>query len=120
MHGWSGVYVCTSTCPPFSPRPARPATWASSWNVRSALRKSGRCSPTSAFTTPTSVTFGKSSPLAIIWVPSRMWMRPARKASSTRRWLPGRVIVSESIRWQTCPGNRSSISAWSFSVPRPW
>src|SRR6266487_2203659 len=34
MHGWSGVNVCTSTCPPFSPRPARPATCASNWNVR--------------------------------------------------------------------------------------
>ena len=55
-----------------SPRPVRPATWATSWNVRSAARKSGRCSATSASTTPTSVTLGKSSPLAIICVPSRI------------------------------------------------
>ena len=33
----------------------------------------------SAFTTPTSVTFGKSSPLAIICVPSRIRCRPSRK-----------------------------------------
>src|SRR5947208_1843099 len=101
MHGWSGVNVCTRTFPPLSPRPARPATCASNWNVRSALRKSGRCMPTSAFTTPTSVTFGKSSPLAIICVPSRMWISPRRKAPSTLAWLPGRRIVSLSMRRMT-------------------
>ena len=36
--------------------PARPATWVSNWKVRSAARKSGRPSATSAPTTPTSVT----------------------------------------------------------------
>ena len=94
MLGCSGVNVWISTRPPRSPRPVRPATWASSWNVRSAARKSGRCRPTSALTTPTSVTFGKSSPFAIICVPSRMWISPSRNASSTRWWLPGRDIVS--------------------------
>ena len=39
---WVGCRVCTSTRPPFGPRPARPATWASSWKVRSAARKSGQ------------------------------------------------------------------------------
>ena len=34
--------------PAISPRPARPATCVSSWNVRSAARKSARPSPTSA------------------------------------------------------------------------
>ena len=87
--GWSGVNVCTITRPPRGPRPARPATCDRSWNVRSAERKSGTCSPTSALTTPTSVTLGKSSPLAIICVPIRMWISPSRNAASTRPWLPG-------------------------------
>src|SRR5512133_821676 len=47
-------------------------TWDSSWNVRSALRKSGMFRLASAFTTPTRVTPGKSCPLAIIWVPIRI------------------------------------------------
>ena len=54
-----------------SARPARPATWVRSWNVRSAARKSGRPSPTSASMTPTRVTRGKSWPLAIICVPDQ-------------------------------------------------
>ena len=74
----------------------------------------------SAFTTPTSVTLGKSSPLAIICVPRRMCVVPSRNESSTRRWLPGLLIVSESIRWTTLSGNFSSISACNFSVPNPW
>ncbi len=57
--------------------PARPTTCVSNWNVRSAARKSARPRPTSADTTPTSVTDGKSCPFAIICVPTRMSMSPA-------------------------------------------
>ena len=39
-------------------------------------RKSGRCKAVSALITPTSVTFGKSSPLAIICVPSKISNSP--------------------------------------------
>ena len=46
-----------------SPRPARPATCVSNWNVRSADRKSARPRPTSAEITPTSVHVGKIVPL---------------------------------------------------------
>ena len=59
------------------------------------------CRPTSALTTPTSVTLGKSSPLAIICVPSRMWISPLRNAARTRAWLPGRRMVSLSMRRTT-------------------
>ena len=53
--------------------------------MRSAARKSGRLSPTSASITPTSVTPGKSSPLAIIWVPSRMSTSCRRHARGCAR-----------------------------------
>ena len=55
--------VWMSTRPPLGPRPARPATWLSSWKQRSDARKSGRLIPTSASITPTSVTFAKVEPL---------------------------------------------------------
>ena len=60
----------------------------------------------SALTTPTSVTLGKSSPLAIICVPSRICTSPALKAASTCSWLPGVRIVSESIRRADVVGER--------------
>ena len=50
----SGLNVCSITRPPCSPRPVRPATWATSWKVRSLARKSGKWSAVSALTTPTS------------------------------------------------------------------
>jgi hypothetical protein len=49
-----------------------------------------------------------------------MWIRPLRNAASTRAWLPGRFIVSLSMRRTVKLGKRSSISVCSFSVPRPW
>ena len=73
----------------------------------------------SALITPTSVTFGKSSPLAIICVPSRMRTSPSRNASSAASWLPGSCIVSVSIRKQRRSGNRALTSASSRCVPRP-
>ena len=36
--GASGDNVCTSTRPPFGPRPVRPATCVTNWKVRSAAR----------------------------------------------------------------------------------
>ena len=44
----------------------------SNWKTRSLARKSGICSARSALMTPTQVTRGKWSPLAIICVPTRM------------------------------------------------
>jgi len=38
----AGASVCTSTRPPASPRPARPASCVTSANVRSSARKSGK------------------------------------------------------------------------------
>ena len=83
--GLNGVKDCTKTSPSTSPRPARPATWVSSWKVRSPARKSGRCRPRSALMMPTSVTLGKCRPLAIICVPTRMSILPVRKAPSVSR-----------------------------------
>ena len=71
------------TRPGAASRPARPATWVSNWKVRSAARKSGRCRPTSATTTPTSRTPGKSCPLATIWVPTTMSMLLSWRPRST-------------------------------------
>ena len=45
-------------------RPARPVTWVSNWNVRSAARGSPCARPRSASTTPTSDRPGKLCPLA--------------------------------------------------------
>ena len=65
-----------SPAPGRSPRPARPATCSSSWKVRSAARKSGRCIAWSGCSTPTSVTPGKSCPLVTICVPTSMSISP--------------------------------------------
>ena len=67
-----------------------------SWKVRSAARKSGSASPASTETTPTSVTFGKSWPLAIICVPTSMSSSPAAKREDgllVDRAARGRVAV---------------------------
>ena len=52
--------------------------------MRSEARISGRLRLKSALSTPTKVTLGKSSPLATIWVPMRIWVRPAAKLF---KWL---------------------------------
>ena len=80
-----GFCVCTSTTPGLAPRPARPATWLTSWNVRSVARKSGMFSEVSASITPTSRTSGKSSPLAIICVPSSSRNSPLAKRPSVSK-----------------------------------
>lgn len=76
-----GLSVWTTTRPGISLRPARPATWAMSWKVRSSARKSGMESDVSALRIPTRVTPGKSSPLAIIWVPSISLISPLENRS---------------------------------------
>ena len=73
-HGGSparpGASVWTSTRPPRSPRPLRPASWATSAKVRSSARKSGKRRVASASRTTLRTTSGKSWPLATIWVPT--------------------------------------------------
>ena len=64
--------------------------------MRSAARKSATCSPTSAETTPTSVTLGKSCPLAIIWVPTSTSIAhfpETRQQGRSRAPAPHRVAV---------------------------
>ena len=92
--------------PRISPRPARPATCVSNWNVRSAARKSATPSPMSADTTPTSVTCGKSWPLAIICVPTSTSISRAANRARTAPIAPRRCIVSRSTRATRAPGQR--------------
>ena len=66
-----GARVWTITSPPASPRPLRPASWATIAKVRSSARKSGKRRVASASRIALSVTSGKSWPLATIWVPTR-------------------------------------------------
>ena len=81
--GLSANIVCTITLPCFSLRPARPATWERSWNVRSFARKSGSVSEVSALMIPTRVTFGKCNPFASICVPANISVLPAPKSLRT-------------------------------------
>ena len=87
--------------------------------MRSAARKSASPSPTSAEITPTSVTCGKSCPLAIICVPtSTSISRRVNRLSSSAR-LPRRRMVSRSIRPMRASGNSVPISDSTRSVPNP-
>ena len=141
MTGCSGCQVCSSARPGFSPRPARPVAWRSSWNVRSAARGSPLARPTSASTTPTSVSSGKLWPLATSCVPmmrsifaarrrvelraqpldpagkvGRQHQRPRRRGtapptSSARRSTPGPQAVSVSASWH-CGQTSGAASTW--------
>ena len=73
----------------------------------------------SASITPTSVTLGKSSPLAIICVPSRMSTspRPTRSSISVCAHFP--VVVSTSMRDTRAEGKRSLSSRSTCWVPTP-
>ena len=114
-----GVVGLDEHAPRRSPRPARPATWVSSWNVRSAARKSGSAERVSAETTPTSVTAGKSRPLAIICVPTSTSARGAAKA---REQL---LVACASSHRVGVPaqhprrGNCARTSSSTRSVPMP-
>ena len=93
----SGSSACTITRPPRSPRPLRPASWATSANVRSSARKSGKRSVASASSTTPSVTSGKSWPLATICVPTSTPASAASNARSTPA-MPELAATSESSR----------------------
>ena len=68
---------------------------------------------------PTSVTLGKCSPLAIICVPMRMSILPARKACSVSRKASLRAIASASMRLMTACGNTLPMTSSTRSVPSP-
>ena len=86
--------------------------------MRSALRKSGRFRVASAQTTPTRVTWGKSWPLAIIWVPTRISTFPA-SIVPPGAVAPLRVVVSRSRRAMRAAGRSAASSSSSRSVPSP-
>ena len=75
--------------------------------MRSAARKSATPSPTSAEITPTSVTRGKSCPLAIICVPTSTSSSPAAKRDSSEASAPFRRTESRSTLPMRAAGNRS-------------
>ena len=93
---WSGRDVWTATMPGRSPRPTRPAACVTSWNVRSAERKSGKERSASASSTASAVAFGKSCPLATICVPRSACARPASKSIRTPAAPPRRAAASRS------------------------
>ena len=104
----SGARVCTITSPPASPRPLRPASWATIAKVRSSARKSGKRRVASASRIALRVTSGKSWPLATIWVPTRTPL--ARLAEARRGCGRGRrapAAVSESRRKTGIGASRS-------------
>ena len=73
----------------------------------------------SASTTPTSVTLGKSSPLAIIWVPSSRSTSRRSTAPRIRWWAQRVLVVSRSMRASRAVGNRSASQRSSCWVPMP-
>ena len=86
--------------------------------MRSAARKSGRPRPTSASITPTSVTRGKSWPLAIICVPTSTSVSPASNAASTRcdRAAPRGQVAVEALDARRRAA-RPCTASTTFSVP---
>ena len=68
---------------------------------------------------PTSVTFGKCRPFAIICVPTRMSILPVRKFRSVSRYASLRVIESASMRRTTALGKICATVDSTFSVPKP-
>ena len=119
MAGASGEAVCTSTRPPRGPRPARPASCATSANVRSSARKSGKRRVASASSTTPSVTSGKSWPLATICVPSSSPAGAASKRASSCGTASLAPAVSASSR-KTGTSSASASSCSRRSVPAPW
>ena len=74
----------------------------------------------SAFKTPTSVTFGKSRPLAIICVPRRIWASPRRNAESMSSCEWRRDVESASMRSTLADGKHFRRAASARCVPSPW
>ena len=73
----------------------------------------------SAATTPASVTFGKSSPFAIICVPTSTFASPERNRSSSFSCASFSRVVSTSTRTTRAPANRFMTSSATFCVPAP-
>src|SRR5256885_2362610 len=119
MQKCCGLKVWIMTVPASSPRPARPATCVSKVKARSDAAKSGKLSAISAETTPTSVTPGRSSPLAIICVPTMTSASRLAKRSSSCRWTRWSVAVSRSQRNKRALGKLRWIVSITFSVPNP-
>ena len=73
----------------------------------------------SAVKTPTNVIFGKSSPFAIICVPSKISAFSFPNALIIFHAIPLRLVVSTSIRITRASGNTFVISSSTFCVPVP-
>ncbi len=119
MLGAFGASVCTITSPPASPRPERPASWATIAKVRSSARKSGKRRVASASRIALRVTSGKSWPLATIWVPTRTALSASSKRARMRAWAPRSAAVSESRRKTGIGSSLSASNASIHSVPAP-
>jgi len=100
-----------------SPRPARPATWVSSVNARSEAEKSGSIRAISAEMTPTSVTPGRSSPFAIICVPTSISASRLAKRSSSCSCARRCLAVSRSQRSRRALGKWRAMVSSTFLSP---
>ena len=108
------------TRPGRSPRPARPATWASSWKVRSAARKSGKLSDRVGEHHADQRHARHVVPLGDhLRADEDVEAAGAARRASNVCWLPLRRVVSRSMRATRAPGNRWRSSASSCSVPTP-
>ena len=99
---------------PPGPRPARSFAPA-------ARGCAGRCrtDPWSAFSTPTSVTRGKSWPFVSICVPIRISVAPLSTSPSTAASVPLRLVASRSRRATRALGKSASSSSPTRCVPAP-
>ena len=87
--------------------------------MRSGDRKSGNDREKSASSTPTKVTSGKSCPLAIICVPTRMSTSPRCMPERTSAYAPRFRVTSESSRSTRASFHRFETQERSRSVPIP-
>ena len=96
--GASGLSVCTSTRPPL--RPAAGAAGDLRHELKRPLGRAeiGQVQRRVGVDTPTSVTFGKSSPWRSSACRAGSARRPSRNAASACSWLPRPRMLSVSIR----------------------
>ena len=102
MLGCSGVNVCTSTWPPRGPRPVRPATWAS--KLKRPLRGAevGDVQADVGVDHADQRHVREVEPLGDhLRAEQDVDQAACGRPSSTRAWLPGRRIVSLSMRRTT-------------------
>ena len=85
----------------------------------SRLSRGNRIFPTQVVITPTSVTLGKSCPLAIIWVPTSTSSSFAANLARSAPIAPRLRIVSRSTRPTRAAGKSARTSASTRSVPNP-